>query len=134
MLFRSKLTSFAGIEVGNYDLPIDLSAQDSSSQDSQASLNQQFNNLLNEDESSLPFFPPNRAHPPRMNLRSAVYVTAKEVKNRALDDETGFEDENDVTTDTDNKSEADFDSSDDDDFDPILGADYTAADNNMERD
>ena len=69
-----------------------------------------------------------------MNLRSAVYVTAKEVKNGALDDKTGFEDENDVTTDTDNKSEADFDSSDDDDFDPILGADYTAADDNMERD
>ena len=69
-----------------------------------------------------------------MNLRSANYVTAKEVKNGALDDETGFEDENDVTTDTDDDSEPDFDSSDDDEFDPILGGDYEAGDDNMEVD
>ena len=57
------------------------------------------------------------------------------MRNSALgDDETGFEDENDVTTDTDNESEADFDSSDDDEFDPILSGDYNAADDNMEVD
>ena len=39
------------------------------------------------------------------------------MRNSALgDDETGFDDENDVTTDTDNESEADFDSSDDDQY------------------
>ena len=69
-----------------------------------------------------------------MNLRSAVYMIAKEVKNRALDDKTSFEDKNDVTTDTDNDSEADFDSSDDDKFDLILGGDYNARDDNIERD
>jgi hypothetical protein len=69
-----------------------------------------------------------------MNLRSATYVTAKEVINGALDDETGFKNENDVTTNTDNESEVDFDSSDDDEFDPILGGDYDAADDNMEVD
>ena len=69
-----------------------------------------------------------------MNLRSATYVTAKEVRNGALDDETGFKDENDVTTNTANESEPDFDSSDDDEFDPILGGDYDAADDNMEVD
>jgi hypothetical protein len=69
-----------------------------------------------------------------MNLRSANYVTAKEVKNGALNDKTGFEDENDVTTNTDDDLEPDFDSSDDDEFDPILGGDYKAGDNNMEVD
>ena len=69
-------------------------------------------------------------HPP-----PTFYLTAKEVRNSALsDDETRFEDENDITTDTDNKSEADFDSLDDDEFDPILGGDYNAADDNMEVD
>lgn len=64
-----------------------------------------------------------------MNLRSATYVTAKEAANGALDDdEYGCEDENDVTTDTNHDSEPEFDSSDDDDFDPILGGDYIAAD------
>ena len=70
-----------------------------------------------------------------MNLRSATYVTAKEVRNGALDDDKySCEDEGDVTTDTDNDSEPDFDSSDDDEFDPILGGDYTAADNNIKVD
>ena len=70
-----------------------------------------------------------------MNLRSATYVTVKEVKNRALDDdEYSCEDEGDVTIDTDNDSEPDFDSSDDDEFDLILGRDYTAADDNMKVD
>jgi hypothetical protein len=67
-----------------------------------------------------------------MNLRSATYVTAREVRNGALDDETGFEDENDVTTDTDYDSEPQFDSSDDDAFDPILGGDYDARDDFMD--
>ena len=47
-------------------------------------------------------------------------MTAKEVKNGVLDNKTSFEDENDVTTNTDNDSEPDFDSLDDDEFDPIL--------------
>ena len=68
-----------------------------------------------------------------MNLRSATYVTAKEVRNGALEDKEGFEDPN-ITTDTDYDSEPDFDSSDDDEFDPILSGDYEAADNNMEVD
>jgi hypothetical protein len=66
-----------------------------------------------------------------MNLRSATYVTAREVRNGILDNEEGLEDDNDVTTDTENESEPDFDDSDDDAFDPILGADYNAADDNM---
>lgn len=70
-----------------------------------------------------------------MNLRSATYVTAKEVRNGALDnDEFGYEDENEVTTDTDNDSELDFDSSDDDEFDPILGADFRPDDEFMDVD
>ena len=67
-----------------------------------------------------------------MNLRSATYVTAKEVRNGALDDETSFEDENDVTTDSDSQSKADFDSSDNDEFDPILGGDYDTRDDFMD--
>jgi hypothetical protein len=67
-----------------------------------------------------------------MNLRSATYITAKKVRNKALNDETGFEDENNITTNTDNESKPDFDSSDNDAFDPILGGDYDAADDNME--
>ena len=135
----TKLTSSVDIEVRNYDLPVDLSTQGDSlntspqnSQDSQASLNQHFNNLLSEDESSLIFSPPNQAPLLRVSLRSANYVTVKEVKNRVLDDETGFKDENDVTTDTDEDSEPDFDSSDDGEFDPIPGGDYEATDDNME--
>ena len=69
-----------------------------------------------------------------MNLRSATYVTAREVRNSILENEDGLEDENNVTTDTDNDSEPDFDDSDNDVFDPILGADYDAADDNMDVD
>ena len=69
-----------------------------------------------------------------MNLRSAVYVTAKEVKNGILDNKDGFEDENDVTTDISNDSEPDFDDSEGDEFDPILRADYDAVDDNMDVD
>jgi hypothetical protein len=69
-----------------------------------------------------------------MNLRSATYYTAREVKNGLFDTEDSFEDENDVTTDTSNDSEPDFDSSDDDAFDPILGADFDPADDFMDVD
>jgi hypothetical protein len=69
-----------------------------------------------------------------MNLRSATYVTAREVRNGILENEDGLEDENDVTTDTEYDSEPDFDDSDNDVFDPILGADYEAADDNMDLD
>ena len=69
-----------------------------------------------------------------MNLRSATYVTAREVRNGILDNEDGFENEDDITTDTSNDSEPDFDSSDDDEFDLILGADFNVADDFMDRD
>ena len=60
-----------------------------------------------------------------MNLRSATYVTVKEVRNRALNNNKfSYKDENEATIDTDNDSELDFDSSDDDEFDPILRADF----------
>jgi hypothetical protein len=39
-----------------------------------------------------------------MNLRSATYVTAREVKKGALDNKEGLEDEHDVTTDSSNNS------------------------------
>jgi hypothetical protein len=93
----------------------------------QDSLNQRFNDL--ETGSPSLSLPQVSVPPLRMNLRSATYVTAKEAANGALDDdEYGCEDENDVTTDTNHDSEPEFDSSDDDDFDPILGGDYIAAD------
>jgi hypothetical protein len=60
-------------------------------------------------------------------------VTAKEVANKALDDdEYGYELKDNVTTDTSYDSEPDFDSSDNDEFNPILSSDYNAADNNIE--
>jgi hypothetical protein len=98
---------------------------------SQDSLNQQFNNLLNNKTGFI--FSPRVSSPPlQMNLRSATYITAKEVRNEALDDKTGFKDKNNVTTNTNNESKPDFDSSDNDAFDLILGGDYDAANNNME--
>jgi hypothetical protein len=70
-----------------------------------------------------------------MNLRSATYVTSKEVKNGILSTiKDGLEDENAVTTNTDNDSKPDFDESDNDEFDPIISADYNAANNNMDVD
>ena len=69
-----------------------------------------------------------------MNLHSATYITAREVRTGLLDNEDGFEDENDVTTDTSNDFEPDFDHSDADEFDPILGADDDVVDDNMEVD
>jgi hypothetical protein len=72
--------------------------------------------------------------PPRKNLRSATYYTAKEARNSLDYNSEGIKDENDVTTDTSYDSEGRFDSSDDDDFDPILGNDYIVADDNMDVD
>ena len=69
-----------------------------------------------------------------MNLRSVIYITAKEVRASLLDNKNGFEDENNVTTNTGNDSEPDFDHSNDNEFDPILGTDYNTADNNIEVD
>ena len=66
--------------------------------------------------------------PARMNLHSATYVTAKEVRNGVLNNEDGFEDEDEVTTDTTNDSEPEFDFSDDNEFDPILSNDYIVED------
>ena len=68
-----------------------------------------------------------------MNLCSATYYTAREVRNSLLDNEDGLEGENDITTESSNDSEPDFDSSDDE-FDPILGGDHGAADDNIDVD
>src|SRR5271155_5461146 len=76
--------------------------------------------------------PPLSSSPPRMNLRSATYHTAQEVKNGLDSDSEGMEDKNNVTTDTGDESEDRFDSSDDNDFDPIQSTDYVAADDNMD--
>jgi hypothetical protein len=59
-----------------------------------------------------------------MNLRSATYITAKEVKNKALNDEKEFEDLNNITINTDYDSEPNFDFSDNNAFDLILNNDY----------
>ena len=57
------------------------------------------------------------------------------MRNSTLsDDETRFEDKNDIITNTDNKSEADFDSSDNNEFNLILSRDYNTTDNNIEID
>ena len=78
---------------------------------------------------------PETATPPRrtMNLRSATYYTAKEVRNSLIDKE-GFEDENDIITDISLDSEPNFDSSDDNEFDPVLKNDYIAEDDFMDVD
>ena len=69
-----------------------------------------------------------------MNLSLATYVTAKEVKNRALDDsdDEGFELEGDVTPDSSDDSEPDFDDLDDNVFDLIIGGDYDVQDDFMD--
>jgi hypothetical protein len=64
-----------------------------------------------------------------MNLRSATYVTAREVKNGILNNKDRFEDEDNVTTNISVDLEPDFDFLDDNEFDLILSADYDAADN-----
>jgi hypothetical protein len=62
-----------------------------------------------------------------MNLRLAIYYTAKEVKNGLFNTKNSFENENNVTTDTSNDSEPDFDSLDDNAFDLILSANFDLA-------
>jgi hypothetical protein len=47
-----------------------------------------------------------------MNLRSVTYVTVKEVKEGAFENEKGLKDKRDVVTDSSNNSEPDFDASD----------------------
>jgi hypothetical protein len=66
-----------------------------------------------------------------MNLSLAIYVTAKEVKSRALDDSDnkGFELKGGITTDLSDDSEPNFDDLDDNVFDPIIGGDYNVQDN-----
>jgi hypothetical protein len=66
-----------------------------------------------------------------MNLSLATYVTAKEVKNRALDnsDNEGFKLKGDITADSSNDSKPDFDDSDDNVFDSIIRNDYNVQDN-----
>jgi hypothetical protein len=59
-----------------------------------------------------------------INLRSVTYITAKEVKNKALDNKKGFKDLNNIIINTDYNSEPNFDSLDNDAFDPILNSDY----------
>jgi hypothetical protein len=67
-----------------------------------------------------------------MNLRFVIYITAKEVRNRAFDDKTGFKDKNNVIINTNNKSKPDFDSLDNNTFNLILSNDYDAANDNIE--
>lgn len=119
--WKLKIRDLPDIEIGDYERPL---------------LSSPSPFAIDQDETGLIFAPRPSVSPvpPRMNLRSATYVTAKEVKNGILDNEDGFEDENDVTTDTSNDSEPDFDDSESDEFDPILGADYDAVDDNMDVD
>jgi hypothetical protein len=70
-----------------------------------------------------------------MNLRSAIYITAKEVANRALDDNKyGYELEDYVIINTSYDLKPDFDSLDNDEFDLIPDSDYNTADNNIKVD
>ena len=101
ILYKANSCDFTGIEVGDYNHP-----------------------------EPLPVEPPVEDAPPRMNLRSTTYHTAKEVAN-GLDYEDGdaMEDEDDVTTDSGDESDDRFDSSnDDDDFEDEIMGDYDAAD------
>jgi hypothetical protein len=55
-----------------------------------------------------------------MNLYFVTYIIAKEVKNKALNDEKEFEDLNNITINTDYDFEPNFDFSDNNAFDLIL--------------
>jgi hypothetical protein len=66
-----------------------------------------------------------------MNLRFVIYITAKKVRNRALDDKTGFKNKNNVITNINNKSEPDFDFLNNNTFDLILSNDYDVTDDNI---
>ena len=57
-----------------------------------------------------------------------------QVRNGILDNKDGFEDEDNVTINTSNDSEPDFNNLDDDEFDPILGVNFDAADDFMDID
>jgi hypothetical protein len=61
-----------------------------------------------------------------INLSLATYVTAKEVKNKALDnnDNKRFKLKSDITADLSDDSEPDFDDLDNNVFDPIIRGDY----------
>jgi len=90
---------------------------------------------LPEAELNSTLTPDSPSPPPHMNLRSATYHTAKEVANGfAYEDGESFEDENDVTTDTGDESDARYDSTDDGEFDNIEMGDYDEADNFMDVD
>jgi hypothetical protein len=62
-----------------------------------------------------------------MNLRSATYVTAREVRNSILNNKDRFKDKDNVITNISVDLKPDFDFLNDNEFDPILGADYDAA-------
>jgi hypothetical protein len=66
-----------------------------------------------------------------MNLSLAIYVTAKEVKNRVLDDSNNkrFELKGDITVNLSDDSEPNFDDLDDNVFDLIIRGDYNVQDN-----
>jgi hypothetical protein len=58
----------------------------------------------------------------------------REVRNSILNNKDGFKDKDNVTTDTSVNLKPDFNSLDDNEFDPILGTDYNAADDFMDVD
>jgi hypothetical protein len=69
--------------------------------------------------------------PSRMNLRSARYYSAKDVRAGALNNNSDT-DKGGISTESNDDSEPGFDDSDGDDFDPILMGDYDAADDNID--
>lgn len=77
---------------------------------------------------------PSRSPSPslRINLRSARYYLAKDVRAGALDGDSET-DEGDISTESNNDSNG-FDGSKGDDFNPILGGDYDSADDNIDVD
>ena len=111
MTYKANSYSSIDIEVGDYILNPELMEVEPQP-------------IIESPSSSTPevITPPRRT----MNLRSATYFIAYEVRNSLLVDRV--EDENDVTTDTSNDSEPDFNSSDDNEFDPVLNNDYIAED------
>jgi hypothetical protein len=101
------------IEVGDYSLP-------KAKLDSTPTL-----------DAPLPSFLP----PSRINLRSATYHTTKEVANGfAYKDRELFKDENNVTTNSGDESEARYDSTNDEEFNDIEIGDYDEADGFMDVD
>jgi hypothetical protein len=68
-----------------------------------------------------------------MNLRSARYYSANDVRASALDSDSDTN-EKDISTESNDDSEPGFDDSNGNNFDPILIGDYNAANNNMDID